>query len=204
MELRDKNGLTEKEFLAAYKEKDYKKPSLTADIAVFSGTSAKREILLIRRGGHPCLGHWALPGGFANDDESIEQTAARELAEETHLQNLPMEEIGLFSQPHRDPRTWVVSDAFAALIPEEQKQLAHADDDAADSAWFIISLNETEKDHFKIRFSSEKDDFEVELLKKMKPGVTSPQAFFEIVKNGGLAFDHALIIARALNRMKLI
>ncbi len=56
MELRDKNGLTEQEFLAAYQPKNYERPSLTADIAVFSVSKTETRLLLIRRGGHPFLG----------------------------------------------------------------------------------------------------------------------------------------------------
>ena len=63
----DKNGLTEEEFLARYTPKDYPRPSLTADNCVFRRTpEGALEILLVRRGGHPYLGRWALPGGFVS------------------------------------------------------------------------------------------------------------------------------------------
>ena len=69
MELRDKNGLTEEEYLKTYKPGDWPRPSVTADIAVFRETERGMELLLIRRGGHPYLGRWALPGGFSEPGE---------------------------------------------------------------------------------------------------------------------------------------
>ena len=81
MEPVDKNGLTESEFLAAYKPGDYPRPSATADLALLRRGGS--EILLIKRGNHPFIGKWALPGGFVNPDETVEAAAARELFEET-------------------------------------------------------------------------------------------------------------------------
>lgn len=74
-EIRDRKGLTEQEFLAEYRKKNYPRPYLTADMIVFRG----EEVLLVRRGGHPYLGYYAFPGGFSQADESMEETAAREL-----------------------------------------------------------------------------------------------------------------------------
>ena len=89
-ELRDKKGLTEAEFLASYNPDRYKKPSVAADMVIFSVDSQKKEkqelrLLLVKRGGHPFLGQWALPGGFVNEGESVEEAAVRELFEETHV-----------------------------------------------------------------------------------------------------------------------
>ena len=80
-QLKDKNGLTEKEFLAHYSDKGYDKPSVTEDILV--------------------LGFWALPGGFVRKDETAYQAAARELSEETGLQNVYLEQIYAFTPPSR-------------------------------------------------------------------------------------------------------
>ena len=73
MELRDKNGLTEAEFLAAYDENRYRHPSVTVDMAIFTRTAdGKIGVMLIKRANHPFLGGWALPGGFVDMDEDIE------------------------------------------------------------------------------------------------------------------------------------
>ena len=136
-ELRDKRGLTEAEAIERYRAKNYPKPALTADIAVFARSEAGLKLLLIRRGGHPFLGCWALPGGFADQGEAIEQTAARELMEETGLTGLPLRLVGVYSAPGRDPRGWTVSAAYAVCVREGSLR-AEAGDDAAEARWFDV------------------------------------------------------------------
>lgn len=137
MEVRDQNGLTEREFLAAYRDRHYPAPYLTADVVLLSGGT---DVLLIRRKGHPYLGCWALPGGFVNPDESAAEGALRELREETNVTGYTVDdifEIGLFSKPGRDPRGWIVSDAF--LVPVDRETIDFcAGDDAADAAWIPV------------------------------------------------------------------
>ena len=137
-ELRDKKGLTEAEAIAAYRKKNYPKPALTADICIFAKVGEGWKLLLIRRGGHPYLGCWALPGGFADQGETIESTAARELQEETCLTGLPMRLVGVYSAPGRDPRGWTVSVAFGTRV--ESQLDAVAADDAAETGWFDVIL----------------------------------------------------------------
>lgn len=137
-ERRDKRGLTEAEAVAEYRKKNYPKPALTADICVFARTGAGWRLLLIRRGGHPYLGCWALPGGFADQGETIEQTAARELREETGLTGLPLRLVNVYSAPGRDPRGWTVSAAYA--VRTDGLLDAVAADDAAEAGWFEVRL----------------------------------------------------------------
>ncbi|MCD8232741.1 MAG: NUDIX hydrolase [Clostridiales bacterium] len=190
MEIRDRNGLTEQEFLESYNPGDYERPSLTADIAVFSLSTSETKLLLIRRGNHPCLGRWALPGGFVESGESAEEAAGRELEEETGLSNTELAPVGLYSKPGRDPRTWIVSQAFAATVPAEQIAAAHAGDDAASLCWVKIV---TERSGFRIRiyFSAGDTAFSVLLeLEGKKVKVLEGEE--------ELAFDHAQIIADAM------
>lgn len=135
--LLDKNGLTEAAFLASYRSDKYPKPSLTADHVIFSRREEKIFVLLVRRGGHPFLGKWAIPGGFAKSSETLEETAHRELLEETGIDQKGQKLIGVYSQPGRDPRGWVVSVAYATLIEKDCFSL-QAGDDASETAWFEI------------------------------------------------------------------
>lgn len=139
--MKDRNGLTEEEFLKQYNPDKYPKPSLTADIVVLAKEDRCLQVLLVKRGGHPFIGHYATPGGFANKNEPLEATAARELAEETGVRNLPLTLLGVYSKPGRDPRGWVVSCAYMAVI-DKSKVNVKAGDDAAEAKWFTIT-----KDH---------------------------------------------------------
>ena len=138
MEQRDRNGLTEKEFLEAYAKKNYPRPYVTADLVVF--TEGEPEVLLVRRKGHPYIGRWAFPGGFAEPNESVPETALRELREETGIEALSeadIREVGLFSRPGRDPRGWIVSSVYTATVRKESV-IPKAGDDAADAQWFSV------------------------------------------------------------------
>ena len=140
----DANGLTEEEFLAQYNSDKYAKPSLTADIIVFKcyQQSNDIEVMLIRRKGHPFIEHWALPGGFAEPGETIEQTAARELEEETSVTGLKLNLVGVYSKPGRDPRGWTVSAAYMAVVKENEIKPVAADD-AKEVGWGKILVDET-------------------------------------------------------------
>ena len=154
-ELRDKNGLTEEEYLCAYRPGDYEKPSVAVDMVIFTAMAEENEnyrklpekelkILLIKRGGHPYLGSWALPGGFVEPDETTEQAAARELEEETGIKDIYLEQLYTFSDPGRDPRTWVMSCSYIALV-DSSKLDVKAGDDADRAEWFSIEFEQEEK-----------------------------------------------------------
>ena len=136
-EIRDKRGRTEAEAIAQYRAKNYPKPAVTADVAVFARRGGAWTLLLIRRGGHPFLGCWALPGGFADPEEPLEITAERELREETGLTGQHLRLVGVYSAPGRDPRGWVVSAAYAVCTSEELAPVAA--DDAAEVRWVTLT-----------------------------------------------------------------
>ena len=141
---RDRKGKTLQEFLDAYDPKKYDCPSNTVDIAVFAG----KELLLIRRGGHPNIGRFALPGGFVELREDLETAAARELMEETGVRGLPLVQVKTFGAWDRDPRWRVITTLYAAVLPE--KPAAKAGDDAADGlerAQLLIHLPQISLEH---------------------------------------------------------
>ena len=201
MELRDKNGLTYTEFMAQYKEKNYKKPSVTADIVVLiKGDPLK--VLLIKRRGHPYIGCYALPGGFSMENETIEQTAARELEEETSIKDLPLEMVKVFSTPGRDPRTWVMDVAFVSLLDNMPK--AKAGDDASRATYFDLYV-EKEGGHVKLWFEDpdEGTSFGATLLETTRSGINGPVYDYKQLESR-LAFDHAEEIAYSLKKANLI
>ena len=115
---------------------EYPRPAVSADIVVLRGTRRKCDVLLIKRRKDPYANSWALPGGFLDMDETIEETAARELKEETNLTARQLQQLKVFSAVRRDPRGRVISVAFLARSVEGQ---ARAGDDAGELQWFAVN-----------------------------------------------------------------
>jgi ADP-ribose pyrophosphatase YjhB (NUDIX family) len=171
------------EFLEWYNKQDqptYEKPSVTVDLVIFNPN--KTKILLIERLANPFRGSWALPGGFINKNEPSEAAVIRETMEETGVEvsDQHIEQLYTFTTPGRDPRGWVVSIAYLAVLPDEP--IAHAGDDAKKAEWFDIY----EKDHHLFIGDS------IEISKHSHESVGTEK----------LAFDHYRIIARAWQRLQ--
>lgn len=113
----------------------YEHPAVTTDCVIFTYEDWKLKVLLVRRGGEPYKGEWALPGGFLRSDETAKEGAMRELQEETGLVASAIGEFGVFSEPKRDPRERVITIAFYALVKPSKVQ---GGDDADEAAWFPI------------------------------------------------------------------
>ena len=119
---RNNAGQTLEEFLDGYDPYKYRTPSCTADAVIFCSrqplTKELRgiKLLLVRRSNHPSIGYWALPGGFVDMEENLEDSARRELLEETGIGDLPMEQIAAYGNYDRDPRTRVITTAYMALV----------------------------------------------------------------------------------------
>lgn len=129
---------------------DYPHPAVTTDIVIFTIRDGRLKLLLIRRGGEPFKGKWALPGGFVGIDESLEDGARRELQEETGVSGVWLEQLYSFGAPDRDPRERVITVAYYALIPSDRLEIRAATDaEAVD--WFAMEeLPELAFDHPKI------------------------------------------------------
>jgi 8-oxo-dGTP diphosphatase len=115
----------------------YPHPAVTTDVVLFTIRDDSLQVLLIERGNAPFKGHWALPGGFVDIDEDLEACATRELAEETGVEDIYLEQLATFGKPGRDPRERVISVAYLALAPETALAV-QAGDDAAAAAWFPV------------------------------------------------------------------
>lgn len=115
----------------------YPHPAVTVDCAVFGLDGGALKVLLIQRGLDPFQGAWALPGGFVKMDEDLETAARRELAEETGVGDLYLEQLGAFGAPNRDPRERVITVAWFAIVNLFEHPVA-ADSDARDARWFPV------------------------------------------------------------------
>jgi len=116
---------------------DYARPALTTDCVVFGLDDEDLKVLLIERDIEPFAGRWALPGGFVRVDESLDDAARRELAEETGLRDVFLEQMYTFGTIGRDPRERVVSVAYYALVKLSDHRVQAATD-ARNAAWFAV------------------------------------------------------------------
>ena len=215
---------TEAEFLKSYDAGKYPRPSVTADVVIFTVLDREQSndqklpekdlcVLLIKRGGHPFKDYWALPGGFVNPTESLDQAAARELYEETGVKDVYMEQLYTWGDPGRDPRTWVISCSYMSLIDVGRIKLA-AGDDAVDAKWFCVTKklkNETKKpthngstldQDFTLTIASDELTTESQLVKTTTTRGNNRTEDERIVVPGDLAFDHTRIISHAVDRLR--
>ncbi len=227
----------EKEFLAGYDLTKYDRPSVAADVVVFSVMKddecedARRlqekrlKILLIRRGGFPYKGSWAMPGGFCRKGEDVIDSARRELCEETGIDDAYVKLVGVYGEPGRDPRGWVISSTYMALLNARACHLK-AGDDAQDARWFTVELtdistevtevsgtgeeivkNEDEasrkaKNEKRYRLVLNNTDSDIKLTAVLRRTDMSScgrsSDSYDIEECEGLAFDHARIITEAV------
>ena len=165
----------ERKFIESYDVSKYEKPSVTADVVIFTLSDANElSLLLIKRGGFPYKDKWAIPGGFVGMKESIDDAAKRELEEETALRGISIEQFGTFGSVDRDPRMRVISVAYMAFVPKDRLDFK-AGDDAQAAELFTIR-----KDVNGLIFEGE---------------TTS-------ITESELAFDHKEIIRTALQRLR--
>ncbi|HPF51245.1 MAG TPA: NUDIX hydrolase [Draconibacterium sp.] len=127
----------------------YPRAALTVDALVFTQKGNEKFVLLIQRGKEPFKNKWALPGGFVDMDETLEQACIRELEEETGLTVQKMEQFKAYDAIDRDPRHRTISIVFSVEL-DEQKQVKGGDD-ASRADWFPLSnLPELAFDHHQI------------------------------------------------------
>jgi 8-oxo-dGTP diphosphatase len=132
----------EREFLDAYDPRAFDPIAVTVDVVVLTLREGRLHVLAVRRGGPPYAGEWALPGGFVRAGrESLDEAAARELAEETGLEaasldRVHLEQLGSYGRPDRDPRMHVVSVAYVAFAPGLPD--ARPGGDAAGARWLPL------------------------------------------------------------------
>lgn len=119
---------------------EYPRPMVTVDAVILQKAARGYEVLLIERKHDPFAGHWALPGGFLDMDETPDAAAARELAEETGLTiDESMTQIGAFGAVNRDPRGRTIGIAYGIVLAEgTPTDGVRGQDDARQAAWHSI------------------------------------------------------------------
>ncbi len=116
----------------------YQYPAITVDVVIFTLEQGSLQLLLVQRKHAPFESSWAIPGGFVHEDEPLDAAARRELAEETGVRDVYLEQLYTFGDPGRDPRGRVISVAYIALVRADSQNLVAATD-AASVRWFPIA-----------------------------------------------------------------
>lgn len=233
----------EKDYLEQYDITRFDRPSIATDVAVFSimgkqGVPTpvrdeenfrklpekKLKILLIKRAGYPYRDQWALPGGFCRRNEDVYETARRELYEETHVADAYINLCGIYGDVGRDPRGWIISHTFLALLDGEKCDL-RGGSDAWEARWFDVEFEKKEitgiveesyahiENEYFLRLentdmaatnirgtglSGEAVSLSAVIREKRECVDYHETTQYEIVENQGFAFDHAKIITCAL------
>lgn len=215
----------EKEFLEEYDISRYERPSLAADVAVFTIGSGRRldnrklpekklRVLMVKRDSQPFEGQWSLPGGFTKKGETIYETARRKLKEKTGTDKAYLELCHVFSDSGRDPRGWIISQAFMAILNSDDLA-AFGTVENDDVSWFDVSV--CKKAENKLGNANEltcDNDYELTLKScggdKQLGAVIREHieyrdyhavATYQTINSRQIAFDHARIIICIFNRL---
>jgi 8-oxo-dGTP diphosphatase len=124
-------------------------PAVTVDVVIFRLHEDVLKVLLIQRAFPPFKGKWALPGGFVNINETLEEAALREMEEETGVRDVYLEQLYTFGDPKRDPRGRVITVAYFAVISKDIE--VHAGEEATHAEWHPVKkISDLAFDHDKI------------------------------------------------------
>ena len=213
----------ERAYLADYDITIFERPSVATDMAIFSIMEEREQdnyrklpekalkLLLIKRATYPFKDMWALPGGFCRADEDVQETALRELYEETHVKAAYLQLAGTFGEVGRDPRGWIISNTFLSLVDGEACKI-RGGSDAWEAKWFSVEMEsreikkELQEDsvelvtEYTLTFRHEESDVCLKaVVKEYKQFMNYHEKVrYEILESEGLAFDHSKIILHTL------
>ncbi|MBI6871278.1 NUDIX hydrolase [Clostridium aciditolerans] len=215
----------EEEFLKNYNENDYKKLSITNDIIIF--TTADRDednlrkvpkkglqVILVKRDDYPYKEKWALPGGFVDIEESLDEGAKRKLKEKTGIDNVYTEQLYTFGDVDRDKRTRIISVGNIALVEKSSIKFDEADLQKR-SEWFWIdkTLISSEKHEqcvenkhlISLKSTDEKIIMNYEVTEKIGRDIfRRKETAYRLLDNSTeeLAFDHYKILDYGIDRLR--
>ena len=205
----EKKYETEEEFLKDYDSSKFKQLSMTTDILIISvaeeqtnnyrkNSNKKMSILLVKRKDFPYKDKWCLPGGFLDpDSETLEQCAKRVLKDETNLSKIYIEQLYTFDSINRDPRCRVVSSSYMALVDKNRL----TDKINPNASWFNVNLYDNAKDFITVVLDNDDEIIKFKIKKTLRE-LTTDRYTFEIAENNKIAFDHPLVIASGIERLR--
>lgn len=208
----DTLGRDLKTFLESYNPKLYDTPANTVDNLIFTyiekdGVRSLGKLLLIKRGNHPSIGWWALPGGFVDFNENLDIAAARELEEETGIKGLKAIQLGTYGDYDRDPRTRIITTAYVSLVKEDTLE-AKAGDDASDAAWFSVDVQKLEErecqenvkeELFLLTLSCNAHGASAKVLKITDKSDILTKTDYKVAERDKISGDHPAIILHAID-----
>ncbi|WP_160671536.1 NUDIX domain-containing protein [Clostridium sp. C8-1-8] len=216
---------SEDEFLKKYDVNNYKRPSVTNDIIIFTTDDIKEknqrkvpkkgmQILLMKREQYPDKGKWSIPGGFIDIEESLEEGAKKKLKDKAGVEDVYIEQLYTFGDVNRDKRTRVISIANMALVEKESIKISKTEN-TSEVKWFWVNkfLESTKRYDFYsenkyiLKFKSEDGETQIsyEVLEKVDSNVyRKKEVMYKLLEESNeiLAFDHYKIIDYAIDRLR--
>jgi len=222
--INNRKELEEEEFLRKYDASLYEKPSVTVDMLIFTVMNEEKEnyrklpekslkILMIKRGEHPFMGQWALPGGFVAINESVDEAALRELKSETNIEDIYMEQLYTWGEVERDPRMRVISCSYMALVDSTALEIK-AGDDADEAKWFNVKYDLAEEKNTilekgyiserLVRLKLWNEEEELAAVVRITDVVEGRviKTTRQVIDSEGIAFDHGKFIEYAIERLR--
>lgn len=198
---------SEEKFLKSYDSSKYEKLSVTSDVLIFSVADGIQEnyrklnkkhfaVLLVKRHTYPFKDMWCLPGGFINIDETTIDASKRILKAETNLENIYLEQLYTFDDVNRDPRMRIISTSYMALVDKNRLNMELN----PNASWFNMLILEDDKS-INVTLDNGNESFSFVISKTLRE-LTTDRYDYKVVKNDRLAFDHALVIASGISRLK--
>ena len=203
----------------------YEQPSLTVDITAFTIRRVEKKnyrklpeyrlsVLMVKRAEEPFRGLWSLPGGFVTRDESITDAAVRVLKRETGIGQSYLALADVAGQQGRDPRGWVVSAAFWTLLEQSRLPSVPAADSGEPVQWFDVTytrLDHTARtegaschslDTWCLTLTEGEEVLSAKLRVRRECDLYNESTECEILSCDGIAFDHAVMIARSVFQLR--